>query len=123
MNRDLSKFELQVLVEKLSWNDGFGCYTRAGFEKLVWPMIADQARWIIYFDVDGMHSLNESFGGYDRVDAMIKDVLHIVRSTDYVAGQWKSGDEFLVCMTENLARGPLDPEGLQERLIDALAKQ
>ena len=123
MKNDLSNEQLRELVEKLSWNDGFGCYTRAGFERLVWPMIKDRARWILYFDIDDMHALNESFGGYDQVDAMIKRVLESVRSSDYVSGQWKSGDEFLVCLTENDQRGPLDPYMMRDRLIEALKQQ
>jgi len=120
MNIDLDKDQLKQLVEKLSWNDGFGCYTRAGFEKMVWPVIFDRARWIIYFDIDGMHELNESFGGYEAVDAMVKRVLESVRASDFVAGQWKSGDEFLVCLTESDGRGEIDPQGLVSRLIRAL---
>jgi GGDEF domain-containing protein len=125
MSIQLSTEQLQTLVDSLAWNDGFGCYTRAGFEKLVWPEIAHQAKWIIYFDVDGMHDLNEAFGGYEQVDAMIKEALSILRSTDFVAGQWKSGDEFLVCITD-LNRGPHEesiPMGLVDRLKAALALQ
>jgi FOG: GGDEF domain len=122
MTNELSNDELKELVHKLSWNDGFGCYTRAGFEQLVWPMIRDRARWILYFDLDNIHALNESFGSYEPVDRMVKQVLSTVRSTDYVAGQYKSGDEFLVCITESDARGTLNPEGMQERLIVELAK-
>src|SRR5690242_20388054 len=88
----------EELIHKLAWNDGFGCHTRAGFEHMVWPEIASKARWIVYFDVNGMHALNETFGSYEPVDAMIKQVLTSIRSTDYVAGQWKSGDEFLICL-------------------------
>ena len=123
MSNDLSNKQLQELVEKLSWNDSFGCYTRAGFDKMVWPMIREQARWIIYFDVDGMHDLNESFGGYEQVDAMIRKVLDGVRSSDFVAGQWKSGDEFLVCLTENDDHNPLDPYAMMDRMIEDLGKQ
>jgi len=121
--------ELSVLVRDLAWNDGFGCYTRNGFEKLIWPEIADRARYIIYFDVDGMHALNDLYQGYDVADAMIKRALAILRLTDYVAGQWKSGDEFLICLTEagpamdNDQRLELDPRGMMERLIDELKKQ
>lgn len=124
MSKDLNLSELQELVYALAWNDGFGCYTRAGFEKLIWPQIKDRARWIVYFDIDGMHALNERFGSYEPVDAMIKQVLAIVRTTDYVAGQWKSGDEFLVCIAEDDSRDQLsDPQGMAERLMAELKKQ
>jgi len=122
-----TKEELEALVRALSWNDAFGCYTRNGFEKVVWPEIADQARWIIYFDIDNMHDLNASFGGYEAVDAMIKLGLSVLRWTDYVACQLQSGDEFLVCMIEGGPQSPikeqretLDPERLKERLSNSL---
>jgi len=120
-----SQQELQALVRTLAWNDAFGCYTRAGFEKLVWPEIADRARWIIYFDLDNIHVLNEMYGSYDPVDAMVMLGLSVLRWTDYVAGQVKSGDEFLVCMVDesltiNDPRTALDPERLKERLSNSL---
>jgi FOG: GGDEF domain len=115
--------ELHKLVFTLAWNDAFGCYTRSGFEKLIWPGIADQARWIIYFDIDNMHALNESHGGYEPVDAKIHQVLGIVRKTDYAAGQYKSGDEFLVCITDAEGRETTDPTGLMYRLMKELKKQ
>ena len=121
--------ELQELVQVMAWNNGFGCYTRTGFETLVWPEIAERARWFVYFDVDNVHALNEAHGGYDAVDAMIHQCLAILRLTDYVAGQWKSGDEFLICVVEtdaastNELRDHMDPETLVRRLTDELKKQ
>jgi GGDEF domain-containing protein len=112
----------QALIHKLAWNDGFGCHTRKGFEHVVWPGIAAKARSIVYFDIDGMHALNEKFGSYEPVDAMIRKVLSSVRSSDFVAGQWKSGDEFLICLTENDKHNTLDPEGLVRRLTEEFAK-
>lgn len=120
--RDLNRSEMEQLLHQVAWNDGFGCFNRKGFENLVWPQIRDKARWIIYFDVDEMHELNEKHGAYEPVDEMIKDVFSVVRSTDYIAGQWKSGDEFVVVLTEAPNRKDLDPEGMQERLIQELAK-
>jgi len=117
------------LIRALAWNDEFGCYTRPGFKKLVWPEIAEDAKWIIYFDVDGVHNINAANNGYDAFDAMMKQALGTLRLTDYVAAQWKSGDEFLVCITEPSRsvigdlRETLNPEAMMERLIDALKKQ
>jgi GGDEF domain-containing protein len=120
---ELSKEQLHALVQALAINDGFGCYTRAGFEKYIWPQIATRAKWIIYFDVDGMHNLNEAYGGYEAVDAMLRQVLSVVRATDYVAGQWKSGDEFLIALIERDQNVPCDPQGMVDRLMDALRLQ
>ena len=114
MTKKLNKTQLQELVNSLAWNDGFGCYTRAGFEKMIWPQIADEAEWIIFLDVDEMHSLN-GMHGYDAVDAKIKKSLTL-RATDYVAAQWQSGDEFLICLTRNEGRTPSHPVALCERL-------
>jgi len=128
--RGRTQQELDDLVRTLAWNDGFGCYTRAGFEKMIWPEIADRAKFIIYFDVDGMHALNELYGSYEPADAMIKHTLSLLRLTDYVAGQWKSGDEFLICLAEDQQLSPvsgqresLDPQAMMERLIGELKKQ
>lgn len=112
----------QELIHKLAWNDAFGCHTRAGFEHVVWPQIAAKTRYLLYFDINGMHALNESFGGYGPVDDMIKQVLSTVRSTDYACGQVKSGDEFLLALVESGDRTELDPEGLRDRLIAEFAR-
>lgn len=115
--------EQKELIHKLAWNKAYGCHTRPGFEHIIWPEIAHKARWFIYFDIDGMHALNDFYGSYDPVDAMIKQALSILRSTDYVAGQWKSGDEFLVCLMETEERPVVDPEGLLKRLVESFAAQ
>lgn len=114
INKKLNKQQLQELVMALGWNEGFGCYTRPGFEKLIWPKIADQAKWIIFFNIDNMNHLNDAHG-QDWVDAMIKKSLAL-RLTDYVAAQYKSGDEFVVCITEDGSREASDPVALCERL-------
>jgi GGDEF domain-containing protein len=114
--------QLLELNHRLGWNASFGCHNRNGFEHMIWPRIAQEARFIVYFDIDDMHGLNESFGGYGPVDAMIKQVLSALRATDYVAGQWKSGDEFLVCLTESKERPTQDPQGLVDRLTEQLAR-
>jgi GGDEF domain-containing protein len=91
--------DLLNLVKALAWNDGYGCYTRQGFEKLIWPSIAEKAKWIIFFDIDHMHDLNEQHG-YEGVNAIIKKSL-AMRESDFMAGQWFSGDEFIVCITDD----------------------
>jgi len=122
MRRQRTKQQLEELVNALAWNDAFGCFTRAGFEKLIWPEIVDGAEWIIFFDVDGVHALNEKHGTYDVFDAMMKDVLSTVRSSDYIAGQLNSGDEFLVCTTGVEDRAPVSPDGIVVRLKAELKK-
>lgn len=98
----LTTQELIDLVKELSWNDGFGCYTRAGFEKTIWPQIQSKAKYIIFFDIDEMGELNDKHG-YEGVNELIKNSLSL-RVSDFMAGQWFSGDEFIICITDN------DPE-------------
>lgn len=114
--------ELKALAKRLAWNPGFGCYTRLGFETLVWPAIRENARYIVFFDVDGVHHLNEKFNGYEVVDTMIRTVFESLRSTDYVAGQLKSGDEFMIVLCDDNRRDHLDPHGLVNRLIKELKR-
>jgi GGDEF domain-containing protein len=120
MNKKRTKAQLEKLVLDLGWNEGFGCYTRAGFEKIVWPQIVDEAEWIIFLDIDEMHVLNETHG-YDAVNAMIKKSLAL-RASDYVAGQLGSGDEFLICLTRNKDRTPSHPVALCERLREVFVE-
>lgn len=119
----------QALIRQMAWNEAFGCFTRFGFEKWVWPQIREQARWIVFFDLDNIHKLNEAHGSYEPVDEMIKLGLSVLRWTDFVAGQVKSGDEFMVCMLDpakHLMRGDqretLDPHALVGRLKDSLKR-
>lgn len=115
-----TKQQLVELVNSLAWNDGYGCWTRAGFEKLIWPTIAERAKWIIFFDIDNMHDLNE-LHSHAGVDAIIKRCL-AMRAGDYIAGQHYSGDEFIICITEDDARGISDPQALCERLMRTFAE-
>jgi hypothetical protein len=121
MNNDLSKLnkdQLINLAKELAWNDEYGCYTRPGFRKMIWPSIAPQAKWIIYFDIDGMGELN-AIHTHAGVNAMIKNSLSI-RGSDYLAGQRYSGDEFFVCVTDDPERGNTDPIQLAVRLKQSL---
>lgn len=121
MDQDLNKLnkdELINLARELAWNDEYGCYTRPGFRKMVWPSIAQEARWLIFFDIDGMGELNDLYT-HAGVNAMIKKSLSI-RGSDYLAGQRYSGDEFFVCVTDDPERGETDPIQLAVRLKQAL---
>lgn len=107
--------ELQTANRELAWNAGYGCFTRQGFEKNVWPKIEQQARWIIFFDIDDMHGLNKKHG-YDGMNAIIKKTL-ARRGGDYMAGQWFSCDEFIVVITDSDPdREESDPVKFSSRL-------
>lgn len=126
MSLDLRITKLEELVHRLAWNDKFGCHNQKGFELFVWSKIAADTRFLIYFDIDHLHELNEQYDSYAPVDAMIKEALSIVRKTDHVCGQLNSGDEFIVALTETQERKALDrdaAEGLKNRLVESLASQ
>ena len=73
------------LIRAMAWNEAFGCFNRAGFESWIWPQIREKARWIVYFDLDNIHQLNETKGGYEPVDQMIKLGLSVLRSQGSMA--------------------------------------
>jgi GGDEF domain-containing protein len=116
MAKDRNKQQLEELVELLKWNAELGCYTRQAFEHLIWPEIKDEATWMIVFDVDGMKALNGSFG-WAYTSGIIKRSI-VMRSTDHVAGQLLSGDEFAVVVTESPDREPTNPWELCERIFN-----
>jgi hypothetical protein len=114
--------ELETLTARLAWNHRFGCYTRQGFEFVKWPEVKASARWVIYFDIDKLHDLNNELGKKE-VDRRIHQALGTLRTTDYVfAGQYASGDEFLVIVCEEPGRPTEDPKGLIERLAGEFKK-
>jgi len=124
----LSKPQLITRLTAAIWNDGFGCFTRAGFEKVIWPEIVGRARHIVYLDVNDVKKINDLHGTYDVFNEMMRQALASMRSDDYVASQWNSGDEFLIALCEtdqpkNDRRQRLDPEAFIERLTAELDKQ
>jgi len=121
MTKKLNKAQLEKLVELLKWNQELGCYTRQAFENVVWPEISSQAVWLVFFDVDGMKELN-SRGSWDETSALIKRSI-VMRSSDYVAGQVLSGDEFVVAISNNSKRDALDPRGLCQRILANFHKE
>jgi len=129
MNNDLANFskeKLMGLVTAMGWKDSMGCHTRDGFEKWIWPQKYAEARWVVYFDVDGVHEINKFHKSYAPFDAMMKKVFSSVRTTDLISCQYMSGDEYLVCVCESDSGGRREefhPEGLIKRLSEELAKQ
>lgn len=117
---NLDPSEMLELFKDMAWNDEYGCYTRQGFQKLVWRKIADTAKWIIYFDIDKMGELNEKHT-HAGVNAIIKKCLAI-RTSDYMTGQRYSGDEFMICVTAAPERSDTNPWELAMRLQETLLK-
>lgn len=111
------------LIHRLAWNHRFGCYNRQGFEYVKWPEIAAETRFLVFFDLDHLHELNEQYESFAPVDAMIKEALSIVRKTDCICGQLNSGDEFVIALKETQERRESNPAGLIHRLVESLAKQ
>jgi GGDEF domain-containing protein len=118
--------ELEEKLHQACWDEDYGCHNRKGLELLVWPEIKTRARWLVFFDLDYLHDLNEKMGGYTPVNAMIRQVLATVRSSDHKACRWQSGDELLLVITETETRKVDDisvAEGMVKRLQKALAAQ
>jgi GGDEF domain-containing protein len=90
---------------------------------------AHKAKWIVYFDVDGVHQINMQHGTYEAFNSMMREVLRQVRQADIVASLYNSGDEFVVCLTEETSEGKsdrrkaIDPDEVVKRLTEALAEQ
>lgn len=104
---------------EMAWNDEYGCYTRPGFQKKIWPYIAPKAQWLVYFDIDGMGELNARYT-HAGVNARIKKSLEIRMSDFLLTGQRYSGDEFFICITDDSERGETNPVELAVRLKAAL---
>jgi hypothetical protein len=117
------------LIHKLAWYPNYGCYNRGGLEHVIWPEMAYKAKWIVYFDVDGVHAMNEEYETYDEFNRRIKEVLKSFRSDEVFVALANSGDEFFLVITEepakmeNERRQGIDPEKVVERLTEELAKQ
>jgi GGDEF domain-containing protein len=112
----MNKQNMRLLLEQLARDDAYGCYSRQGLELVVWPRIADKARWVIFADIDDMHQLNTRLG-YAEVDRRIRVALQ-VRSSDVMAtGRYFSGDEIVWVISNG------DPEGMIKRLASNLAQQ
>ena len=119
MTKKLNEQQLEDMVQALAWNDEYGCYTRPGFEKLIWPEISSKAQWIAYFDIDDMGKLNAAYT-HAGVNAIIKKCL-TMRASDFMTGQRYSGDEFIICITDDApGRRESNPIELCSRLLEAM---
>jgi len=116
---ELNRSQLEQLIQALAWNDEYDCYSRAGFQELIWPGIAAIARWVIFFDIDEMGHLNEVHT-HAGVNTRIKKSL-AMRASDYRIGQRYSGDEFIVVITDDdPGRRESNPIELCARLAESL---
>lgn len=120
----MDKEELKELVKKLALNSGYGCFTRTGLEEIVWPRVWEQAEWMIFLDIDGLHALNAQYETYEPVNAMIFRALSVLRQHDIKAGQLNSGDEIIIILLKDKRRDkPVDPESVVGRLVVSFAKE
>lgn len=115
---ELNRSQLEQLIRDLAWNDEYGCYSRAGFQELIWPGIAAIARWIVFFDIDEMGNLNKVHS-HAGVNMRIKKSL-TMRTSDYLTGQRYSGDEFIIVVTDAPGRRASNPIELCARLAESL---
>lgn len=107
-NKDNS--ELINIIETLSMDKVFNCYTRQAFESFIWNMIKDNAKFAIFFDVDKMHDANEKYG-YELVNEKIRNSVN-VRNDDICVSRWFSGDEMIAIINNG------DPYAMAQRLLN-----
>lgn len=112
----MNKINMKILLEQLAHDQVYGCYSRQGLELVAWPRVASNAKYIIFADIDDMHSLNDAHG-YSEIDRRIREALK-ARSEDIAAiGRYFSGDELVWVISKG------DPEGMIKRLKDEFARQ
>jgi hypothetical protein len=115
-DRAMNKTNMKFMLEQLARDETYGCYSRQGLELVAWPRVAARAKFIIFADIDDMHSLNAEHG-YAEVDRRIRKALQ-VRSGDIAAtGRYFSGDEIVWVISSG------DPAGMINRLKTAFTKQ
>jgi GGDEF domain-containing protein len=85
--------ELLAIIEKLSIDPIWECYTRPALEYR-WQEFIMDATGIVYCDIDDMHGLNAQYT-HAGTDARIKQVIHAIRHEDIVASRWLNGDELV----------------------------
>jgi hypothetical protein len=106
--------ELQQENAVLRTYQPYNVTTRPGLE-FEMRRIGEQARYIVYLDIDDMHGANKVYGK-PAVNGKLKRALHVRHTDVLVRALYFSGDEFLVVL-----RG--DPEGFMERLRTSLKNE
>lgn len=94
-----TKTELTRMIEQLSIDPVWKCYTRAALS-LRWAELTSRAVSIVYCDIDDMHGLNAKYthaGTDERISKIIANVRHDTadRYGDVVASRWLNGDELV----------------------------
>jgi GGDEF domain-containing protein len=89
----MTKTEMQAMIERLSNDPIWSCYTRAALQER-WEEFSNGAVGIAYCDIDDMHGLNSKHG-HAGVDAMIRQVVGNIRHDDVVISRWLNGDELV----------------------------
>lgn len=119
--KNKSHEELQELVDKLSHDVNYDCWTRPGLELIAWPEICARARWIVFADLDYLHQFNDTYG-HDEINRRITEAMQL-RKTDVAAsGRWYSGDELVWILCDDEGREPADPQRAAKRLQEAFKK-
>lgn len=82
----------EAIIERLSVSSAFGCLTRPALDLLLEGMPLDGLA-VVFWDIDGLNLKNKQWGKPES-SRRIKEAV-AARSTDCVAGQVFSGDEFI----------------------------
>lgn len=83
---------LERLVDRLSWNKTFGCFTREALDAILEETLLD-GKAAVFWDIDGLGAANKRWGKAGSSTRIRHSIS--VRSTDCLAGQVFSGDEFI----------------------------
>jgi GGDEF domain-containing protein len=112
----LQEMNLQLMQENtvLRTYAPFNVTTRPGLE-FEMRMVGEEARYVVYLDIDDMHGANKKYGK-PAVNGKLKRALHVRHTDVLIRALWFSGDEFIIVL-----RG--DPEGFMERLNTSLKNE
>jgi len=105
------------ILQEYRTDRAYGCYTRNCLELEIWPVVAEQVRYVVFCDIDQMHTANDVYG-YDAVDNKIRSAISN-RESDIVAARWYSGDElvFLILEGDRMGNSVMFVERIQARLF------
>lgn len=62
---------------------------------------ADDARYVVFLDVDHMHEANQEHG-YEIVNGMVRRAVHIRHADVLIRARWFSGDELVFILAGNV---------------------
>lgn len=95
MNIDIEKLRMnyESKIIDLSFDKSFGILTRGALEKTISRLKCPFNA--IFIDFDSIHVLNNEMG-YEKVNAIFRDMFSAFENKNSVVGRWFSGDEIVM---------------------------